>query len=246
MPNNNLWISIPNTFTQTIQAFIDEVLERGGITNQLSIDLVGAGFELSILLGGIFIGGYVDRTKKYKDVTLKCLIATMLLVVPLGLTDHALGQEPILLIISLLGLGIAAGPIQPINAELAVDVVYPGDETAVESVQQIGGNLISALLVPVAEVAAKQDYTFLKDVKYLEGDIRGDVILLLVVAVATFGYFFGFDAPLRRSIADCADDETCEKSELDPNDKYQSGVTIGSTELFVTEEQEKSLRDIKK
>merc|ERR1712232_410912 len=177
-------------------------LERGGITQQLSIDLIGAGFELSILLGGIIIGGYVDRTKKYKDVTLSCLLAAAALVVPLGLTEHAIGHEPLLLVLSLLGLGMAAGPVQPINAELAVDVTYPGDETAVESVQQIGGNLISALLVPVADRLAKQDYQLLPGIKFLESDIRGDVILLLGLAIFTITYFSGFDAPLLRTNAD--------------------------------------------
>ena len=129
---------------------------------------------------------------------------------PLGLTDHALGKEPLLLILSLLGLGMAAGPIQPINAELAVDVVYPGDETAVESVQQIGGNLISALLVPVAEIAAQQDYQLLPTIPWLASDIRGDVILLMSVAIITFTYFSGFDAPLKRSLADSGDESVAE------------------------------------
>ena len=40
----------------------------------------------------------------------------------MGLTDHALGREALFLVAALLGLGMAAGPIQPINAELAVDI----------------------------------------------------------------------------------------------------------------------------
>ena len=190
------------SITNIVGAFIEEVMERGGITNQLQIDLAGAGFEIAILLGGIVIGGYVDRTKEYKKVTMACLLATAFLVIPLGLTEHALGKEPLLLILSLLGLGMAAGPVQPINAELAVDVVYPGDETAVESVQQIGGNLISALLVPLAELLAKRDFQLLPGVPILESDIRGDVVLLLVVALVTLQYFSSFDAPLARSAAD--------------------------------------------
>jgi hypothetical protein len=34
----------------------DEVLERGGITDQLGLDLAGLGFRLAILLGVIIIG----------------------------------------------------------------------------------------------------------------------------------------------------------------------------------------------
>ena len=115
-----------------------------------------------------------------------------------------MGKEPALLIAALLGLGISAGPIQPINAELAVDVTYPGDETAVESVQQIGGNLVSALLVPVAELLAKRDFSLLKGVRFFESDVRGDVLLLVGLALMTMVYFSSFDAPLARTMADGA------------------------------------------
>mmetsp|Transcript_9125 Transcript_9125/g.13510 ORF Transcript_9125/g.13510 Transcript_9125/m.13510 type:complete len:600 (+) Transcript_9125:255-2054(+) len=217
------------SITNIVGAFIDEVMERGGVTDQFSIDLAGAGFEIAILLGGIIIGGYVDRTKQYKSVTLACLLSTIFLVIPLGLTDHYIGNEPFLLVLSLLGLGMAAGPVQPINAELAVDVSYPSDETAVESVQQIGGNLVSALLVPVAEKLARQDYEIFSSLKLLDSDVRGDVVLLVGIAMMTYVYFSGFDAPLRRTIADCGDDGTCEAPQLN-----RGSLPVGE-QLFVEE-----------
>ena len=197
-----VWFSFSHDTDLSKQAFIDEVMKRGGVTGQFQIDLAGAGFELAIVAGGIILGGFVDKTIEYKSVTMACLLATAAFVIPLGLTDHTLGREPLLLILALLGLGISAGPIQPINAELAVDVTYPGDETAVESVQQIGGNLISALLIPMAEYASTKDFTLLRGVPGLESDVRGDTVLLLAVAMSTLAYFSGFDAPLRRTEAD--------------------------------------------
>ena len=77
-------------------------MTRGGVTSQFQIDLAGAGFEFAIVAGGILLGGLVDRTKEYKKVTLGCLAATAFFVLPLGLTDHALGREPILLVAALL------------------------------------------------------------------------------------------------------------------------------------------------
>lgn len=218
------------SITNVVGAFIDDVMERGGVTGQFQIDLAGAGFELAIVAGGIILGGYVDKTKEYKKVTMFCLAATALLVLPLGLTDHYLGREPLLLVLALLGLGIAAGPVQPINAELAVDVTYPGDETAVESVQQIGGNLVSALLIPVAEAASRNDYTLLRGVPGLESDIRGDVVLLIAVAFVTIFFFSSFDAPLARTMAD----ESAEESILDVDvdvvvDQKQEEGTIPET-----------------
>mmetsp|Transcript_27850 Transcript_27850/g.50625 ORF Transcript_27850/g.50625 Transcript_27850/m.50625 type:complete len:558 (-) Transcript_27850:987-2660(-) len=219
------------TITNVVGAFIDEVMERGGITNQFSIDLAGAGFELAILVGGIVIGGYVDRTKQYKKVTLVCLLSALFMILPLGLTDHAIGHEPVLLIAALLGLGISAGPIQPINAELAVDVTYPGDETAVESVQQIGGNLASAILVPICEFASKQDYQLLPKNPEFASDVRGDVLVLMAIAMGTFAYFSGFDAPLKRSLADCGDEGgTCDIDMPQPQESESLPTT--SSELI--------------
>jgi FLVCR family feline leukemia virus subgroup C receptor-related protein len=195
------------SITNIVGTFIDEVMKRGGVTDQFGIDLAGAGFEFGILFGGIIIGGYVDKTKKYKEVTKACIIASLFLLVPLGLTEHSLGQEPVLLILALLGLGMTAGPIQPINAELAVDVSYPSDETAVESIQQVGGNLVSALLVPLVEIAAKQDYELLPQNPSLASDIRGDVVLLLALTTVTYFYFSNFDSPLKRTIADASNGE---------------------------------------
>jgi len=209
------------SITNIVGAFIDEIMERGGITEQLQIDLAGAGFEIAILLGGIAIGGYVDRTKKYKQMTLACLAATAIFIIPLGLTEHAIGKEPLLLLLSLLGLGMAAGPVQPINAELAVDVTYPGDETAVESVQQIGGNMISALLIPVAELASKRDIQLLPKIPLLASDVRGDVVLLLGVALVTMGYFSTFDAPLKRTLADNKKEESDSTAVIDVSPQHE-------------------------
>ena len=112
------------------------------------------------MVGGVIIGGYVDKTKQNKPVTMSCLLETMFFVIPLGWTDHMLRNEPVLLVIALLGLGLACGLIQRINAELAMYVTYPSDETADESVHQVGGNSFSALMIAVAKWALNQDHQF--------------------------------------------------------------------------------------
>jgi FLVCR family feline leukemia virus subgroup C receptor-related protein len=81
-------------------------------------------------------------------------------------------------------------------------VAYPCDETAVESVQQVGGNLVSALMVPVAEWALNQDYEFFGKIRPLDMDIRGDAVLMFALAAITIVYFNTFDSPLRRTMAD--------------------------------------------
>ena len=190
------------SYQSTVGAFIEEVMERGGVTDRRAVAWAGAGFECAIVLGGIFLGKYVDGTKEYRKVTVVCIALSLICILPLGLTEHKFGQEPVILTGALFLLGFVVGPVQPINSELAVDVTFPSDETAVESVQQFGGNFCSALLVPVAGRAAKLDYTLLPNVPFLESDIRGDVILMLGLGLGTIMYYCGFNAPLRRSMAD--------------------------------------------
>eukprot|EP00546_Thalassionema_frauenfeldii_P004448 CAMPEP_0178915390 /NCGR_PEP_ID=MMETSP0786-20121207/12000_1 /TAXON_ID=186022 /ORGANISM="Thalassionema frauenfeldii, Strain CCMP 1798" /LENGTH=228 /DNA_ID=CAMNT_0020588495 /DNA_START=1029 /DNA_END=1715 /DNA_ORIENTATION=- len=210
-------------------------MDRGGITKKFHVALVGAAFEIAIVIGGIVIGGYVDRTKKYKRITLIALIASIIFLLPLGFTNHGYGKSPSFLIAGLIGLGFMVGPIQPINAELAVDVTYPGDETAVESIQQIGGNLVSALLVPLAERASRSDYNILPNVSILASDIRGDVVLLMILTLLTFFYYRGFNAPLRRTIADRNDDEVresgVEMSLQGHNDDHEMGKLLLDNEV---------------
>ena len=74
---------------------------------------------------------------------------------------------------SLFLLGFFVGPVQLVNAELTVDVTFLGDETAVKSLHQFGGNLVSVMLVPIAGRAAKLDYQLLSGVPLLASDIRG-------------------------------------------------------------------------
>ena len=164
------------------------------------------------MLGGIFLGGYVDRTKKYKGVTLACIAMTLCTLVFLS----SGGSPRSIIIVALVALGGFIGPVQPINAELAVEVnlgyssrlfisamylghisamsrmylgysslllisaisrlypvhissiylgyisrqvAYPADENAIEAVQQLCGNLFSALLVPIAEHAQELQIT---------------------------------------------------------------------------------------
>jgi len=196
--------------TNVVGAFMEEKLSRAGISDQGTIDLSGAGFELAIVIGGIILGGIVDRNKEYKNVTLACLAATLVGVLLLGT-----GQLPRALVIAaLLAVGAFAGPVQPINAELAVEVTYPADENAIEAVQQLCGNLASALLVPLCEWAARWDIPMPSWQALPGGDavasasssgmgnLQGDTVLLLAIVVAVGLYFSTFSAPLRRTEVD--------------------------------------------
>lgn len=180
--------------TNVVGAFMDLKLQRAGFSDQMEVDLAGAGFEVAIVIGGILLGGLVDRNKQYKSVTLWCLAATLLGVLALGMESLPRSFA----LVALLAIGSFAGPVQPINAELAVEVTYPCDENAIEAVQQLCGNLVSALLVPICEWAADNKVT----IPGMDGYLRGDTILLLAILIAVAIYFSTFSAPLRRTEVD--------------------------------------------
>jgi len=185
--------------TNVIGAFMEGRLVAAGIADQRTVDLTGAGFEFAIVLGGIVLGGIVDQNKEYKSITLGCLVATLV-----ALSLYGLGMAPPVVVIgSLLAVGSLAGPVQPINAELAVEATYPSDENSIEAVQQLCGNLASALLVPVCAWAA--GYTV--PLPFLPSDSKGaglggDTAILMALVLFTTGYFSTFSGRLRRTETD--------------------------------------------
>eukprot|EP00967_Tisochrysis_lutea_P080089 scaffold109803_cov32-Tisochrysis_lutea.AAC.4 len=109
--------------TNVVSAFIAPALARAGLVEGMQIDLAGAGFQMAIVLGGIALGRLVDETKEFKKVILSCLVATAFLLMGLGISEgNNLTFPPLTVLSILLALGAAAGPVQPIAAELAVEV----------------------------------------------------------------------------------------------------------------------------
>lgn len=75
------------------------------------------------MVGGIFLGGYVDRTKEYKSTTLACFGVALAALAALGIAEGDAATLPQGVVLALLmALGLSVGPVQPINAELAVEV----------------------------------------------------------------------------------------------------------------------------
>ncbi|KAL7531921.1 hypothetical protein ACHAWF_003959, partial [Thalassiosira exigua] len=190
------------TIINVVGAFVEAYLERGGINNHKHIAWYGTLFEFTLVTGGIVIGKYVDETKEYRRVTKACILLSLIFLLPLGLEERRVGKEPVLLVVSLLILGFFVGPIRPVSAELAVEVTYPGDETAVESVQQLGGKVLSAIFVPLVARASRLNYEILPDVRLFAADIPGDIVALMAVTALTYWYYRSFNAPLLRTLAE--------------------------------------------
>ena len=59
--------------TNVISAFAAEALQRAECP-PAELAVVGAAFQVAIVLGGVLVGGYVDETRTFKRTTLVCLM----------------------------------------------------------------------------------------------------------------------------------------------------------------------------
>ena len=69
--------------TNVISAFAAEALQRAECP-PAELAVVGAAFQVAIVLGGVLVGGYVDETRTFKRTTLVCLMVATACVTSLG------------------------------------------------------------------------------------------------------------------------------------------------------------------
>lgn len=168
-----------NIFSTFLPHLVTTARRRGEPKNMINfrIAALGSGFQVAIMGGSLFFGGMVDATKAYKVATCIAFAGSLLALVAIA-DDSTRGH---FLEFSVLALGFFVGPIQPISAELAVDVTYPeGDENTIVAIQQTAGNLLSAAAVPIfhaiSELSARTEFP----------DCYGIRLDYAVLAVVTF------------------------------------------------------------
>ncbi|POM74103.1 Major Facilitator Superfamily, partial [Phytophthora palmivora] len=125
-------------------ALLDKIL-AGTSINSNQVGIVGAAFIVSSLIGGQAISVQVDKKQNHKIVTIVCLLLTAL---SLALFQVVPKTQVHATLVSLLILGAVVGPIQPVVLELGVECSYPTSEATVAALQQLCGNILSAIAVP--------------------------------------------------------------------------------------------------
>jgi len=136
----------------------------------------------------------VDATKWYKQATLAAFAASAVFLAVLS----RVSTMRVLLDASILLLGFFVGPIQPLAAELAVEITYPdGDENTIVAIQQTCGNLASALAVPLFLSAQRWAGQRKLDETY---GVRLEYALVAgVVAASALFFTTALEAPLKRT-----------------------------------------------
>ncbi|KAF1773496.1 Major facilitator superfamily domain [Phytophthora cactorum] len=136
--------SLAECIVNALSALLDEFLSVTTFS-KTQIGFIGAAFIVSSLVGGQLVSQQVDKMRNHKTVALICLLLTAISIGAFQLVPKVKVQATLL---SLLVLGAVLGPIQPIVLELGVECSYPTSEATVAALQQLCGNLLSAIAVP--------------------------------------------------------------------------------------------------
>eukprot|EP00638_Chattonella_subsalsa_P021854 CAMPEP_0117856090 /NCGR_PEP_ID=MMETSP0950-20121206/1039_1 /TAXON_ID=44440 /ORGANISM="Chattonella subsalsa, Strain CCMP2191" /LENGTH=372 /DNA_ID=CAMNT_0005705123 /DNA_START=200 /DNA_END=1321 /DNA_ORIENTATION=- len=177
-----------------ISTFLASMLSPQG-HDQVFIGLVGAIFQVMIMLGSLVVGFGVDKYKAYWSATLICFAFSCIFLFTLSV---ALNRElKAVTLVAVVSIGFFVGPIQPVAAETAVEITYPSDENTIVAVQQVFGNLFSALLVPFFH-ALRDPYT---------KQYAGSINMIFIIGVASMVVFASFRPELKRTNLDRTNSE---------------------------------------
>ena len=187
----------------------------GGVsTASIYVAVIGALFQLIIMLSSMVIGSFTDRSRSYFVVTLVLMVLSVVALAECGvsLDEHRAGNVRW----SLLLASGCLGPLLPVAAELAVELAYPLSENTVLVIMQLSCNLFSALFIPLFKVV--RDVGGVSTANAVATDDDGAALvlgsgrppytfsfyLLIVISSVSTVYFATFDGKYLRYEAELA------------------------------------------
>ena len=128
-----------------LSAFFTDILIPEGYTAAF-VGANATSFIIFCMVGSAIVGYIVDRTHSYISSVCLCFIITALSL--LAFTYYS-ADSAVLTCLLVVLLGFSLGPIQPLVIETGVEVTYPSPASTVAAVQQVLGNVLSALVFPL-------------------------------------------------------------------------------------------------
>ncbi|KAL9183423.1 hypothetical protein ACHAXT_004279 [Thalassiosira profunda] len=119
----------------------------GRLSGAVYVAVIGALFQVIIMVSSVVVGSFTDKTRSYFVVTLVLLVLGVFALAECGVSldeSHDGDVRWSLLLVS--GL---LGPLLPVATELAVESAYPLCENTVLVVLQLSCNLLSAAFIPL-------------------------------------------------------------------------------------------------
>jgi hypothetical protein len=178
-----LGFTMAESVLNTYSTFFNAMLHQYGY-HQHMIGLLGTIFFVAVTIGGPLFGVLVGQS--YKPVIIILSFLSMSSIAFLQMMSYPLNGVNITAAVVLIGFFV--GPIQPLYAELGVEVAFPASENLIFALQQIIASLFSSIFVLVL-----QDF---EDPKTYAIDVV-NYVMLGWIAFGTM-IFFTFNAPLKR------------------------------------------------
>jgi hypothetical protein len=176
----------------TLSTYMDYLVRLGeNDYSQKLVGIIGALFQVFVMVSSIFVGKFTDRTRAYFLVVIILLVSGAFALAECNINlDASRGSG---LKWSLLITAILVGPLQPVATEMAVELSFPLCSNTVLVIQQLVSNLASAAFIPLFqqfrkygnEYDERPDYTF-------------SFYLLIVIHAAATVYFASFSGSYMR------------------------------------------------
>ncbi|KAL7501462.1 hypothetical protein ACHAWT_010431 [Skeletonema menzelii] len=111
------------------------------------VALIGALFQVIIMVSSVVIGAFTDRFRSYYMITLVLLVLGAFALAECGVSlDENRGGD---VRWTLLAVSALLGPLLPVATELGVEMAYPLSENTVLVILQLFCNATSALFIPL-------------------------------------------------------------------------------------------------
>ncbi|KAL0584843.1 hypothetical protein ABG067_005287 [Albugo candida] len=193
--HSGFWItvlvfSVAECVLNAMSALLAKFLSTEGFSKP-QVGTIGALFIVSSLVGGQVISRFVDRRQNHVQALQVCIFAS---AVSLTLFKFTLSvTSGLLTLTTLLLLGAVLGPLQPIVLELGVECAFPTSESTVAALQQLCGNFLSAILVPLFSILRRKhvDITGRVPHSYIYATPEWIMVFLLLLTSAVFCFFNG-------------------------------------------------------
>ncbi|KAL3764311.1 hypothetical protein ACHAWU_004123 [Discostella pseudostelligera] len=187
-------------------------------TASIYVAVIGAVFQVIIMISSVIVGFFTDRTRSYYVVTLILLVLGVFALAECGvsLDTHRAGDVRW----SLLVVSGLLGPLLPLATELTVELAYPLSENTVLVILQLSCNLLSALFIPLFKIVSNVGVSATTNSGNNDGANNDDgtanilgngrppytfsFYLLIVMTSVSAVYFSTFDGKYLRYEADLA------------------------------------------
>ena len=144
--------SISECVINTMSTMLAKLVRPNGYRRE-EAGLLGAEYLLVCMAGGVIFGSLQHKWHLHTHLSY-CLAACAVCMVVLRMTlVHPAEQQTVPLIISVFFASLFLGPLQATCNELGVESAFPVSENTVAAIQQLSGNFISSIFIPIVSWA---------------------------------------------------------------------------------------------